>query len=157
MNKNTVIIVSIAIILFLVLLANSHVLNQLPWSSHVSFKNNITPYLVILIVSFACYQTINTIYLSLGLNQIKQEVMTERTIAKIINIEYSSIRVGNSPRFKITAKYLNTTKVFDALTEKVQFHLNIGDDCIVYYNPSDINESVFETDESINLNLAKES
>lgn len=149
MNKNTVILIAIATILLLALLANSHVLNQLPWSSNISFKKNVTPYLVILIVSFACYQTINTIYLSLGLNQVKANAMSERVKGKILNIEYSSIRVGNSPRFKVTVEYNNLTKTFDALPEKVQFHLNIGDDCIIYYNPDDTQEAVFDTEESI--------
>lgn len=150
MNKNLVIIICIVIILFFTLIFNSHVLSQLPWSSHIGFKKNITPYIVFLVVCFACYQTINTIYLTLGLNQVKANAMNERVKGKILNIEYSSIRVGNSPRFKVTVEYNNLTKTFDALPEKVQFHLNIGDDCIIYYNPDDTQEAVFDTEASIN-------
>ncbi len=146
MNKNIVIITSIVIILAFTLIFNSHVLNQLPWTGHLSFKKNITPYLVMLIVTFACYQTINTIYLSLGLNQIKKAVMTKKVIGEILNIEYSTIRVGNSPRFKATIEYNSKVKIFDALSEQIQFHLKIGDKAVIYFNPND------ELDSSININ-----
>jgi hypothetical protein len=149
MNKNIIILTSILIILAFTLLFNSHVLNQLPWTLNLSFKKNITPYIVILIVTFACYQTINTIYLSLGLNQIKKSVMTKKVIGAILNIEYSTIRVGNSPRFKATIKYNSKVKIFDALPEQVQFHLKIGDKAVIYFNPNDELDSTIDINESI--------
>ena len=147
MTKNTAIISAILIISVGAAIANPHSILQLPWDTSLSFKKNITPYLVLLITSFACYSTISTIYLSLGIQDTSKH--KKNVSGRIINIEYSSIRINNSPRFKVTVEYLGLTKAFDALDEAVQFHLEIGDEAIIYYEERNPKNSHIDLKETI--------
>lgn len=147
MTKNTAIITAITLIAIGAAIANPHSILQLPWDTSLSFKKNITPYLVITIISFACYASIGTIYTSLGIQDTKKH--KNKVIGNIIKIEYSSIRINNSPRFKITTEYLGINKSFDALDEAVQFHLEIGDDAIIYYEESNPHNSHISLEETI--------
>jgi len=147
--KRIVIVSAIVLILMFASIFNSHVFNHLPWDTSISFKHNITPYFVVLIVIFACYTSINTIFLSLGVeNKSKHK---HRTIGTILNIEYSGIRVGNAPRFKVTVEYEGISKSFDALDEAVQFNLNIGDDAVIYYEKGNLTNSHIDLEETIRL------
>lgn len=147
MKKNTAILTAICLISIGAAIANPHSIMQLPWDTSLSFKKNITPYLVIAVISFACYASIGTIYTSLGIQDTKKH--KNKVIGNIINIEYSSIRINNSPRFKITTEYLGITKSFDALDETVQFHLKIGDDAIIYHEENNPHNSHLNLEETI--------
>jgi hypothetical protein len=130
MTKNTAIMTAICLISIGVAVANSHSILQLPWDTSLSIKKNITPYLVITIISFACYASIGTIYTSRGIQDTKKH--KNKVIGNIINIEY-----------------LGLTKSFDALDEAVQFHLEIGDDAIIYYEESHPHNSHINLEETI--------
>jgi hypothetical protein len=146
--KEHIIVISIIVtILTIVASSNPHSIEQLPWDSSLSFTKNITPYMVVIIVSIICYSTIFTFLNATGIRGTSRN--TETTTGKILNIEYSSIRVNNSPRFKITAEYKDVSNVFDYLDETVQFHFNIGDEIIINYNPNDINEANINLEASI--------
>lgn len=147
MPKSTVIFIAISVILIGAALANPHSIAQLPWDSSLKFTKNITPYLVVLIVSFACYSTITTIYNALGIEDTSKN--SEITTGRILNIEYSSLRVGNTPRFKITAEYKNIVNTFDYLDEAVQFHFEIGDEITINYNPDNPKQANIDIEASI--------
>ena len=58
MKKNTIISTVIVTILIITAINNPHSIAQLPWDTNLSFLKNITPYMVILIVTFGCYSTL---------------------------------------------------------------------------------------------------
>jgi len=155
MSKNASILIAIALILIFTALLNPHSLSQLPWDRSLGFSKNITPYLVVLVVSFACYSTIGTVYTALGIED--KSTHTKKSIGTVLNIEYSGIRAGNSPRFKVTAKYEDITKTFDALDESVQFNLSIGSNIIIYFNPDNKHDSHVNLKETYELNSRPES
>jgi len=147
MKEHIIVISIIAIILSIVAIYNPHSIEQLPWDSSLKFEKNITPYMVVIIVSIICYSTIFTFINATGLQDTSaQKATTEGTI---LNIEYSSIRVNNSPRFKVTAKYGDTVNSFDYLDESVQFHFQIGDTIIINYNPDNIKDASIDLQASI--------
>lgn len=146
--KAHVIVISIIIgILFIIAINNPNSVEQLPWSSSLTLKKNLTPYLVVLIVTFACYSFIFTLINTADLRDKSKH--TEITSGKIINIEYSSIRVNNTPRFKITAEYNDIEGTFDYLDEAVQFNFDIGDEVIIKYNPNNAQDAHIDIEASI--------
>lgn len=147
MKEHVIVISIIAIILTIVAIYNPHSLEQLPWDSSLKFEKNITPYMVVMIVSFICYSTIFTFINATGLQDTSTHKAT--TTGTILNIEYSSIRVNNSPRFKVTAKYRDTVNSFDYLDESIQFHFQIGDTIIINYNPDNIKDASIDLQASI--------
>jgi len=147
MKEHIIVISIIAIILTIVAIYNPHSIEQLPWDSSLKFEKNITPYMVVIIVSIICYSTIFTFINATGLQDISAHKAT--TKGTILNIEYSSIRVNNSPRFKVTAKYGDTVNSFDYLDESVQFHFQIGDTILINYNPDNIMDASIDLQASI--------
>jgi len=147
MKEHIIVISIIAIILSIVAIYNPHSIEQLPWDSSLKFEKNITPYIVVMIVSIICYSTIFTFINATGLQDTSAH--KETTKGTILNIEYSTIRVNNSPRFKVTAKYGDTVNSFDYLDESVQFHFQIGDTIIINYNPDNIKDASIDLQASI--------
>ena len=147
MKEHIIVISIIAIILSIVAIYNPHSIEQLPWDSSLKFEKNITPYMVVIIVSIICYSTIFTFINATGLQDTSAH--KETTKGTILNIEYSTIRVNNSPRFKVTAKYGDTVNSFDYLDESVQFHFQIGDTIIINYNPDNIKDASIDLQASI--------
>lgn len=155
MNKNKIIITSVILILTAIAITNPYLIMQFPWDSSINFNRNIEPYLIIGIISIACYTTINTIFLSLGIKDTSKHKHKHKVSGRIIGIEYSSIRINNSPRFKVTVEYLGLTKAFDALDEAVQFHLEIGDEAIIYYEESNPKNSHIDLKNTISKKQSK--
>lgn len=147
MKKNILIFSLIILILVFIIIGNPYLIDQFPWDPSIKFERNIEPYLIILLTSFACYTTINTLYSALGIQDTKKH--KSKVIGNIINIEYSSIRVNNSPRFKVTVEYSGITKSFDALDEAVQFHLVISDEAIIYHEENNPRNSHINLEETI--------
>lgn len=151
MNKTLLItLVSSALIVY-VFATNTYMLETLPWSSTAPFKNNIAPYLAVFLCIVSPYAIINTLF-GLKEGNLKTANQTERTIGEITSIEYSGYRINNSPMFKATIAYNKISKTYDAINEKIQFNLKIGDQTAIYYNPKNIEDSYFDLDESIELN-----
>ncbi len=150
MNRWPIIITVVSIILVCTAIANPHSISQLPWDMSLSFKKNLTPYIVTLIVFAACYQTISTIYLAFtdGSNSSQ----TKRVIGKILHIEHSGLTVNNRPRFQIRAEYNSTIKTFDNLSEQVQFHLKVGDSAVIYQQPNASTNAYLNIEETIEYN-----
>ena len=153
MNKNKIIITSVLLILTAIAITNPYLIKQFPWDSSINFNRNIEPYLIIGIISIACYTTINTIFLSLGIMDTSKH--KHKVSGRIIGIEYSSIRINNSPSFEVTVEYLGLTKAFDALDEAVQFHLEIGDEAIIYYEESNPKNSHIDLKNTISRKQSK--
>lgn len=147
MKEHIIVVSVIVVILAIVAASNPHSIDQLPWDSSLTFAKNITPYMVAIIVSIICYSTIFTLIKASGIEDTSRN--TETVIGKILNIEYSSIRVNNSPRFKITAEYNGISNVFDYLDESIQFHFNIGDEIVINYNPDDMTKANINIEASI--------
>lgn len=157
MKKNIIIISIILSILIITAIKNPHSIAQLPWDSKLSFLKNITPYMVVLIVTAICYSTLSTLFAATGSLEDTSK-NTETSIGRILNIEYSSLRINNSPRFKLTVEYNGIINTFDYLDESVQFHFKIGDEIIIKYNPKDINQANIDLNASIlNKNSPKTS
>src|SRR5690606_2967771 len=53
---------------------------------------------------------------------------------KLINMQYSTIRVGNQPLFKVTAYYLGINKYFDQVSPAIQMNFKIGDKIVIKYD-----------------------
>lgn len=140
-------IISISLIIY-VFTNNSYMLDTLPWDSSAPLKHNIGPYLVVFLCIASPYAVISTLF-GLKEGNLKTADQTERTIGEIISLEYSGYRINNSPMFKASISYNDTTKTFDSIPEKIQFNLEIGDKSVIYYNPRDIHDSYFDLDESI--------
>lgn len=157
MKKHIIIISIIVFILIITAIKNPHSIHQLPWNSNLNFLKNITPYMVVLIVTAICYSTLSTLFAATGgLEDTSKN--TETSIGRILNIEYSSLRINNSPRFKLTVEYNGIINTFDYLDESVQFHFKIGDEVIVKHNPEDANKANIDLDASIsNKNSSKSS
>lgn len=157
MKKHIIIISIIVFILIITAIKNPHSIYQLPWDSRLDFLKNITPYTVILLVTFGCYSILSTLFAATGgLEDTSKNTGT--SIGRILNIEYSSLRINNSPRFKLTVEYNGIINTFDYLDESVQFHFKIGDEVIVKYNPEDTNQANIDLDASIsNKNTSKAS
>lgn len=66
MKKNTIINTVIVTILIITAINNPHSITQLPWDTNLSFLKNITPYMVVLIVTFGCYSTLSTLFAATG-------------------------------------------------------------------------------------------
>lgn len=150
MNKLLVTaIISISLIIY-IFTNNRYMLSTLPWDVNAPFKNNIGPYLVVFLCIASPYAVISTLF---GLNEGNKKTaeQTERTIGKIISMEYSGYRINNSPMFKVNIAYNETSKVFDPIPEKVQFNLKKGDKVVINYNPKNIQDSYFDLEESISL------
>lgn len=144
-----------AIILTYVFGNNQYMLEQLPWDANDPLKDNMGPYIVIFLSFIMPYLAINTLFVTQD-NSTKSS-HTKKTVGKIIDIEYSSIRVGNSPRFKVSVKYSGIENSFDALDERVQFHLRIGDNVVVYHDENDKMDAHINLDESIDFNKDENS
>jgi len=127
---------------------NSYMLNTFPWDSSAPFKHNIGPYLVVFLCIASPYAVISTLF-GLKEGNLKTAEQTERTIGKIISIEYSGYRINNSPMFKALIEYNDNKKSFDALSEKVQFNFIIGDSVVIHYNPDNLDDAFFDIEESI--------
>ena len=129
-------------------------LNNFPWDFNAPLKHNIAPYIVIFLAFISPYICINTLW---GLKEatIKTKSQTAKSIGSITSIEYSGYRVNNKPRFKVSVTYEGVSKSFDALSEKIQFHFNIGDESIIYYNPENLKDAFFDMEASITHNQNK--
>jgi hypothetical protein len=127
---------------------NSYMLDTLPWDSSAPFKNNIGPYLVIFLCIASPYAVISTLF-GLKEGNLKTAEQTERTIGKILSIEYSGYRINNSPMIKALIEYNDNKKSFDTLSEKVQFNFIIGDSVVIHYNPDNLDDAFFDIEESI--------
>jgi hypothetical protein len=127
---------------------NSYMLDTFPWDSSAPFKHNIGPYLVVFLCIASPYAVISTLF-GLKEGNLKTAAQTERTIGKIISIEYSGYRINNSPMFKALIEYNDNKKSFDALPEKIQFHFKMGDSVVIHYNPDNMDDAFFDIDESI--------
>jgi hypothetical protein len=140
-----------AFVLLYVFSTNSYMLDNFPWNLNAPFKHNIAPYLVIFLAFISPYLGINTLW-NLKEATTKSHTQTSKTIGIISTIEYSGYRVNNKPRFKVLVNYEGNSKSFDALSEKIQFHFNIGDESVIYYNPNNKDDAYFDVDESITHN-----
>jgi hypothetical protein len=125
-------------------------LDNFPWSLNQPFMHNIAPYIVIFLAFISPYLGINTLW-NLSESNVKSSLHTSKSIGKISSIEYSGYRVNNKPKFKVHVEYSGVKTSIDALSEKVQFNLSIGDECVIYYNPNNIKDLYFDLEESINL------
>ena len=72
-----------------------------------------------------------------------------KMIGLISNIGYSTIRINNMPRYKVTVRYSGLEKVFEPIDPDIQFSLSIGDKAIVYVNPEKIQDAYFDIKKSI--------
>jgi hypothetical protein len=147
-NKTLVTAIISSSLIIYVFTNNIYMLDTLPWDSGAPFKHNIGPYLVVFLCIASPYAVISALF-GLKEGNLKTAEQTERTIGKIISIEYSGYRINNSPMLKALIKYNDNKKTFYALSEKVQFHFKIGDSVIIYFNPDNIDDAFFDVEESI--------
>ena len=70
-------------------------------------------------------------------------------IGLISNIGYSTIRINNMPRYKVTVRYSGLERVFEPIDPDIQFSLSIGDKAIVHVNPLKIENTHFDLKGSI--------
>ena len=123
-------------------------LSTLPWDFSAPFKHNIGPYLVVFLCIASPYAIISTLF-GLKEGNLKTAEQTERTIGKILSMEYSGYRINNSPMIKALIEYNDNKKAFDALSEKVQFNFKVGDSVVIHYNPDNMDDAFFDIEESI--------
>jgi phosphopantetheinyl transferase (holo-ACP synthase) len=152
--KNITILIIMALVLTYVFSTNMYLLDNLPWNFNAPIKHNMAPYIVIFLAFISPYLCINTLW---GLKEavIKTKSQTIKSIGIITSIEYSGYIVNNKPRFKVSVSYKGVYKSFNALTEEIQFHFNIGDESIIYHNPENLKDAFFDMEASISHNRNK--
>lgn len=80
---------------------------------------------------------------------MKNSKHSKEMIGIISNIGYSTIRINNMPRYKVTVRYSGLEKAFEPIDPDIQFSLSIGDKAIVYVNPEKIQDAYFDVKKSI--------
>ena len=80
---------------------------------------------------------------------MKNSKHSKEMIGIISNIGYSTIRINNMPRYKVTVRYSGLEKIFEPIDPDIQFSLTIGDKAIVYVNPEKIQDAYFDIKKSI--------
>ena len=74
---------------------------------------------------------------------------TNRLTGIITDITYSTIRINNMPRYKVTIKYSGFENTFEPIDPSIQFSLSIGDKAVVYLDPKNPKNASFNLKESI--------
>ena len=85
---------------------------------------------------------------------MKNSKHSKEMIGIISNIGYSTIRINNMPRYKVTIRYSGLEKAFEPIAPDIQFSLSIGDKAIVYVNPEKIQDAYFDVKKSIQYKKA---
>ena len=70
-------------------------------------------------------------------------------IGIISNIGYSTIRINNMPRYKVTVRYSGIEKSFEPIDPDIQFALSIGDKAVLFLNPKKVEDAYFDVKKSI--------
>ncbi len=89
-------------------------LEGFPWNPDIHPALNFIKYPLILsgiILGVAMYRTITPLLE----NSRDESTQTERIIVEILDINYSTFRISNKPRFKVRVKYLDFDKEFDPI------------------------------------------
>lgn len=133
-------------------------LEEFPWNPDIHPGLNIIKYPLVLsgiILGIAMYKTITPLLE----NSRDENIQTKRITGKILDINYSTFRISNIPRFKVRVKYLNLEKDFDPIHEKVQFNFEVGDNIFLWINPEDNDDVYLDINESLSNKylLTKES
>jgi len=81
----------------------------------------------------------------------KRSSHTSQAVGIIHDLNYSTIRINNMPRFKATVKYMGIEKVFEPLDPNTHLSLSVGDKAVIMYNPSNVNDSHFDFKASVKL------
>jgi len=102
------------------------------------------------------YLSITTI-INVFVGTHKSSKQTQRSIGTIINIAYSSFRINNEPRFRVTVKYQGYSKIFDPISSTIQLNFSAGDSVVIFYDPEKIDSAYLDINESIkHINKASE-
>lgn len=79
----------------------------------------------------------------------KSSKHSTQMIGTISNIGYSTIRINNMPRYKVTVRYSGIEKSFEPIDPDIQFSLSIGDKAVVFINPEKPEDGYFDVKKSI--------
>ena len=92
--------------------------------------------------------SVSSVLLKASGNQ-KSSKHTDQVIGIVTKIGYSSVRINNMPRLKVTVRIRGIERDFEPLDPDLQFSIKIGSKAVVYANPDDIKNAFFDTDQTI--------
>ena len=147
MNKFSL-IVSI-LITSLYLWAFKSQLEGFPWNPDIHPGLNIIKYPLVLsgiILGIVIYKTITPLLE----NSRDEDTQTKRITGEILDINYSTFRISNKPRFKVRVKYLNIEKDFDPIHEQVHLNFKVGDNIFLWIDPENNEDVYLDINESLN-------
>lgn len=120
------------------------------WFADIYDSNKGSLYVLSILMGAFAGWSISSVILKAGGN-LKRNRHSTRMIGTITNIGYSTIRINNMPRYKVTIRYSGFEKAFEPIDPDIQFSLDIGDKAVVYVNPEKFDDAHFNVSESIKL------